>query len=1174
MKKLYLFFITIGIVFSLKSQDLELKLNSGNFTVQKDIDCDFSVQDPYRIFFFEQLPTDIEKGELKNLGIDFLYYLPKNIFVVFLQKDISEDIFEKYNIISVNKILPSYKIDNKLMNETFPEWCLKDDLLHIKVLFYNNVNFSTCIKQISLLSNKIESINESAKSLVISIDSKKINSISNLFFVSYIEPIDPPAEPENKSGGTLHRSNIINTNFSAGRKYNGDGINVMMHDDGYVGPHIDRQGRVDQSFCSGCSVSGSDHGDHVSGTIMGAGNLDPLAKGMADGSFLYVLGYSTNNYYNYVPNLYSNYNVVITSASYSNGCNAGYTSLSSDLDLQINTYPNLMHVFSAGNSGSSDCGYGAGSSWGNVTGGHKQAKNVITVANLTSTSLLASSSSRGPATDGRIKPDISAKGSSVYSTQEDQTYGTKTGTSMSCPGISGVLAQLYQAYKELNGGTDPSSALMKCILLNSADDIGNPGPDFKHGWGQVNSYRAVKMIENNNYFSSSVSQGNINPYIISVPSGVSKVKVMVYWHDKEANTSASISLVNDIDIQLITPAGTTFNPWVLDPTPNSSNLNQDAVRNFDGLNNMEQVTIDNPSAGNYTLNVEGYAIPFGPQEFYVTYEFITDDIELTYPIGGESLVPGEQEYIRWDSYQSGTLSIEYTVDGGNNWYTITNSANSNNQYYSWTVPNYITDDAKIRISSNNSVSSSYSSFTIIEVPSNLNVYWPCPDSINVNWNSVNGATSYEVSMLGQKYMDSIFTTTNTNVWIINPNTSVTDSWFSVSSKYNNGKGRRAIAVNAQSINSMCSGYGCTDPTAYNYTSLAIVNDGSCCYVSACTDITAINYDSLACFDDGSCIAPILGCTNSSATNFDPNANTTIAFGGATDNTFGTGGYFNGNQHLNFDSYKNCVIKSSVIYAQTSNTITFELRNSTGAVLDDTTLTIVAGQQRIPLNLDVPVGTGFQLGVSAANSNLYRNNASASYPYNIASAINITSSSATSTPFGYYYFFYDIEVETPCDVYSNVSWDCDGQGNCSDPGTGNGQFSNLSQCQSSCIVPSWDCDAQGNCYDPGTGIGMYSSFSSCESECVNVSVSVIGLNNFKIYPNPSSDIFNVEFSSNNKKTIEVKIMNLIGEIIFIDNLNKFNGEYKQTINLVFYSKGIYLLQIDTEDGIINKKLILQ
>ncbi|MDC0202060.1 S8 family serine peptidase, partial [Flavobacteriales bacterium] len=802
------------------------------------------------------------------------------------------------------------------------------------------------------------------------------------------------------------------------------------------------------------------------------------------------------------------------------------------------------HVFSAGNDGSSNCGYGAGLGWGNVTGGHKQAKNVITVANLTSTGGLASSSSRGPAADGRIKPDISAKGSSVYSTEENQTYGYKTGTSMSCPGISGVLAQLYQAYKELNNGADPSSDLMKCILLNSADDIGNPGPDYKHGWGQVNSYRAVKMLENNNYFSSSVSQGNINPYTINVPSGVSKLKVMVYWHDKEASTSASISLVNDIDIQLITPAGTAFNPWVLDPTANSSNLNQNAVRNYDGLNNMEQVTIDNPSAGNYTLNVEGYSIPYGPQEFFVTYEFITDDVELTYPIGGESLVPGEQEYIRWDSYDSGSLTIQYTVNGGNSWNTITNSANSNNKYYSWNVPNSITDNALIRISANsgNSISISNTSFTIIDVPSNLSVYWPCPDSINVSWNSVNGATSYDISMLGQKYMDSIFSTGNTNVWVINPNPSVTESWFSVRANPNNGKGRRAVAVNAQSINSVCSGYGCTDPLAYNYTPLAIVNDGSCCYIAGCTDVTSVNYDPAACFDDGSCVPPILGCTNPNATNYDPAANTSIANGGALDNTFSSGGYFTGNQHLNFDASKECIIRSAMVYAQTAETITFELRNSGGTVLDDTTLSIPAGQQTIDLNLEVPIGSDFQLGIAAANSNLYRNNAGANYPYNIASAINITSSSATSSPYGYYYFYYNIEVEIPCQSisvpswdcdgqgncsdpgtgngqYSSLSqcqsscvvpsWDCDGQGNCSDPGTGNGQYSSLSQCQSSCIVPSWDCDGQGNCYDPGTGLGLYSSLTSCESECVNVSLNEIGLNNLLIYPNPAKNTLTID-----------------------------------------------------------------
>ena len=71
---------------------------------------------------------------------------------------------------------------------------------------------------------------------------------------------------------------------------------------------------------------------------------------------LYVLNYTTNNYYNYVPNLYSSYDVVITTASYSNGCNIGYTSLASDLDEQNNVYPSLLCFL--GNSGSSDCGYG------------------------------------------------------------------------------------------------------------------------------------------------------------------------------------------------------------------------------------------------------------------------------------------------------------------------------------------------------------------------------------------------------------------------------------------------------------------------------------------------------------------------------------------------------------------------------------------------------------------------------------------------------------------------------------------------------------------------------------------------------------------------------------------------------------------------------------------------
>ena len=241
------------------------------------------------------------------------------------------------------------------------------------------------------------------------------------------------------------------------------------------------------------------------------------------------------------------------------------------------------------------------------------------------------------------------------------------------------------------------------------------------------------------------------------------------------------------------------------------------------------------------------------------------------------------------------------------------------------------------------------------------------------------------------------------------------------------------------------------------------------------------------------IFSISALDNPLSSNYDPTANTTLASGGALDNTFGTGSFFYGDQHLIFDASKECVINSAMIYSESSNVITFELRNSGGSVLDDTTLNVTSGQQRVDLNFEVPIGNNMQLGVAQGalqNFGLYRNNASANYPYDIGSAINITSSSATSDPYGYYYFYYDIEVEIPCEGTVSASWDCDGQGSCYDPGTGNGQYSSLSSCQSNCIVPSWDCDG-GTCFDPGNGQGVYSTLQDCQYNCTNVLIEDLG-----------------------------------------------------------------------------------
>ena len=81
-------------------------------------------------------------------------------------------------------------------------------------------------------------------------------------------------------------------------------------------------------------------------------------------------------------------------------------------------------------------------------------------------------------------------------------------------------------------------------------------------------------------------------------------------------------------------------------------------------------------------------------------------------------------------------------------------------------------------------------------------------------------------------------------------------------------------------------------------------------------------------------------------------------------------------------------------------------------------------------------------------------------------------------------------------------------------------------------------------------------------------------NLDIYPNPSRDVFNITFTSESIQDLRVKILNVVGELIISEDLDQFVGEYTKQINLDENAKGIYFLEIETIDGVVNKKLILQ
>ncbi|MEM9023218.1 MAG: S8 family serine peptidase, partial [Bacteroidota bacterium] len=743
---------------------------------------------------FHTIPTDEQRAVLAGQGIRLLEYLPKRAYVASLPQGFDRQQLVAANVRSVVSPDRDFKLHPLLEGQQLPAWALKEKgQIDLNVNMYTDLDPNGVIPRLKARGYEVLKRHDHSHYVELRVPIASLDDVVDLPYISFVEPIAEPGEPENYTARTQHRSNIINADHANGMHYDGSGVAVMMQDDGDIGPHIDYTGRIGQ-FTDG---NNGDHGDHVGGTIFGAGNLNPTTRGMATGADLYVYWAAQQGYpgFDSIPSHYNSLGIRITSTSYSDGCNAGYTNRARTMDIQTNSFSSLLHVFSAGNNGFSDCSYGAGAGWGNVTGGHKVGKNVITVANLDLNDNISGSSSRGPAHDGRIKPDVSAKGSSVFSTSDPNTYVFKSGTSMSCPGTSGTMAQLYHAYRDINAGTDPDGGLMKAIMLNTCEDLGNEGPDFTFGWGRINALRAVETIQNQTYMTGTVSQGGSNTHTINVPNGAKQLRVMVYWTDPQASVNASTALVNNLDMTLTDPASNTTLPWLLDFTPTVASLSAPATHGVDSVNNMEQVVIDDPAMGAFTVTVNGTGVPQGPQDYWVVYELITDRITLTYPIGGEPFVPGEVEKIRWDALgDSGTFALEYSLDNGVSWTMINNAVSGSVRFLNWTVPQALTGEAMVRITRGANTDDSDAAFSIIGVPNTVSIDFGCPDSFRVSWTPVTGATAYEVSMLGAKYMDSIGVSTTTSFIVtgVNP---LTEYWVAVKALGpQNAIGRRTVAI--------------------------------------------------------------------------------------------------------------------------------------------------------------------------------------------------------------------------------------------------------------------------------------------------------------------------------------------------------------------------------------------
>ncbi|WBV60374.1 S8 family peptidase [Chryseobacterium camelliae] len=354
------------------------------------------------------------------------------------------------------------------------------------------------------------------------------------------------------------------------------------------------------------------------------------------------------------------------------------------------------------------------------------ATDIITTNNYrynASTDVVHSSySSAGPRDDGGIKPDISTVGTNVLYAATVNSTGASTwaqgsGTSFAAPIVTGVIGLWTQINKQLFSNALLNASSAKVLMIHSASEAGNIGPDPHFGWGFINAKKGAELLvgKSNNtviFNDETLTSGTKNSKTVKA-SGSEPLKVTISWIDPKYTPNYQLvsdvfnnrtsKLINDLDLRIIdTTNNTVYYPWKL----NADSPMTPATKADNTVDNVEQVVIDAPVAGrayrieinnkgtlvndagtaapqNYSIMVTGYNEVLGtkditnaPHEIIIAPTLTKDIVNImkaprkstftVYDLSGKKLQNGvinnEQESINLSAYTKGIYIIEVKTD--------------------------------------------------------------------------------------------------------------------------------------------------------------------------------------------------------------------------------------------------------------------------------------------------------------------------------------------------------------------------------------------------------------------------------------------------------------------------------------------------------------------------------
>lgn len=652
--------LTISSVSAVASRatSYDLKLAAGERQVVPQTTDDFfaaSTTSPYRvrgaIIQFYDIPNAMTRRMLESQDITLYEYLPDNAYFVSIPSSVKESDIAAAGVRWVGQLKPDEKLAEPLRLIGTPAWSRDSSgVARFTVKVYGHIALDDAAQW--LKSEYGATVLDQAKlahALDIALPAENWYDIAGDERIRWVEPFWPRRIANNSNRTNTGAETAQAPPYSA----NGAGVVVGEWDAGGVDiAHADFGGRV----VKGDYAANHYHSTHCAGTVLGDGTSSGgTYRGMAPeaGMVSYQWWSGTGPLESDYQDAIDNYSIDISTNSWGVGyapssievCESFlgnyYTECSVLDDIIAGSLGKTLAVcWAAGNerSGGSDYCGSLGMTWGTIIP-YGTSKNCVTVGAINSNnSTMTGFSSWGPVDDGRIKPEVVAPGCQsdgdhgVTSTRVGGGYITLCGTSMATPTVAGCFAQWLGRYKELYPGQVPLGSTLKAAFVQSADDIGDPGPEFDFGYGRINVPNALDIVESAAFFEDEITDGDTLSWTFAFDGNTPDIRFTIAWDDPGAAENANPTLINDIDIRVKSggPLPVTFRPWQMNPNDPEGN----ATVGEDHTNNLEQVYRDTHlmGPGTWTLLVIGHNIPSGPQKFSIAHT------------PGIVLVPEQQPY--------------------------------------------------------------------------------------------------------------------------------------------------------------------------------------------------------------------------------------------------------------------------------------------------------------------------------------------------------------------------------------------------------------------------------------------------------------------------------------------------------------------------------------------------